>query len=265
MNDRRPPGDSVRLPSPLFENAVDSLDLALHFLLESDRHTAHKHAVLSSFHAVELLLKERLHREHPLLVFAKSGGTVSDDARTVGVGEAYARLRNAGVGLDSEDWTALVLLQRHRNRIQHRHFDPDSSYAATTRKALGFALRFARDSLGEDLEQWLGTEVYEAATGEILTHRELVEDASIRVERLDGEVEVTTCPSCGEETLVLDTAVSATNARCFFCLGEFDVETCAHCDRQVESKDFNVDWGACVDCANLMSEREHHPTGFDQY
>ena len=232
--------------SPLFENAVDSLDLAIHFLLHSDRHTAQKHAVLNSFHAVELLLKERLHQAHPLLVFEKVGGSVDDDARTVGVREAYSRLRNAGVELDEQDWKDLRSLQKHRNRIEHRHFDPDPAHKLLTRKALNFIFRFVRDHLEEDLSEWLDEQVYAEAREQVLSHQQMLEDAKKKLRELGVEGEAECCPECGEETFII-TDDFPNNGKCTYCLNEYEVESCDSCGRYGPVSVLH-EWGMCDDC-----------------
>ena len=48
--------------SPIFENAIDSLRIGMEFFQRESSYSSHKHAILTVFHAIELLLKERLHR-----------------------------------------------------------------------------------------------------------------------------------------------------------------------------------------------------------
>ena len=50
--------------SEILENALDSLRMAVGHCRDQELETADKWAILEMFHAIELLLKERLHREH---------------------------------------------------------------------------------------------------------------------------------------------------------------------------------------------------------
>jgi hypothetical protein len=42
----------------LYENAVDSLRIGMEFFLKEKNYSSRKHAILTLFHAIELLLKE---------------------------------------------------------------------------------------------------------------------------------------------------------------------------------------------------------------
>ena len=58
--------------SPIFENAVDSLRIGMEFFQRESSYSSHKHAILTVFHAIELLLKEQLHRINPVLIYRTS-------------------------------------------------------------------------------------------------------------------------------------------------------------------------------------------------
>ncbi len=53
--------------SPLLENAVDSLKVDLEHFLEGTKESSGKHAILTIFHSIELLLKEALYRFSPFI------------------------------------------------------------------------------------------------------------------------------------------------------------------------------------------------------
>lgn len=46
--------------SPIYENAIDSLRIGMGFFLKDAGYSSRKHAILTVFHAIELMLKERL-------------------------------------------------------------------------------------------------------------------------------------------------------------------------------------------------------------
>ena len=77
----------------LLKNALDSLTLGLEFAL-SDRQDKSKLklAVLLVAQSVELLLKERLRREHWSLIYRNVDRAGSYDAITVSINEAKKRL-----------------------------------------------------------------------------------------------------------------------------------------------------------------------------
>jgi hypothetical protein len=55
--------------SPIFENAIDSLSIGMEFSQRESSYSSYKHAILTVFHAIELLLKEQLHRTNPVLIY----------------------------------------------------------------------------------------------------------------------------------------------------------------------------------------------------
>ena len=70
----------------LLANALDSLYHALdHLVPPGDQAVAkdYNRAILDVSHVVDLLLKERLHREHPALIWRKVEAYPSLDAQTV--------------------------------------------------------------------------------------------------------------------------------------------------------------------------------------
>jgi hypothetical protein len=77
--------------SPIYENAIDSLRIGMEFFLKEDGYSSRKHAILTVFHAIELLLKERLAQTNPILIYKNIDAKITDDAMTVGVREALTR------------------------------------------------------------------------------------------------------------------------------------------------------------------------------
>ena len=60
--------------SPIFQNAIDSLRIGMEFFQRESGYSSHKHAILTVFHAIELLLKEQLHRTNPVLIYKNIDG-----------------------------------------------------------------------------------------------------------------------------------------------------------------------------------------------
>jgi hypothetical protein len=107
------------IASAIYENAIDSLGIGMEFFLKEDSYSSRKHAVLTVFHAIELLLKVRLARTNPILIYKNIDAEITDDAQTVGVRAALTRLENLGLGIPAEERKTIENIQRVRNRIEH--------------------------------------------------------------------------------------------------------------------------------------------------
>ncbi len=140
----------------LVENAVDSVAHAIELMAWrdiSDERSRLKQAILSVAQGVELLLKERLRRVHPSLVWEDVDKYPRLDARTVGVEKAIHRLKSIGaVVLDESDITLIKSLRNTRNAIEHFSWQTTRKEASLiVGQALSFAVDFAQRHLGYDI------------------------------------------------------------------------------------------------------------------
>ena len=81
--------------SEIYENAVNSLRIGMEFFLKETNYSSRKHAILTVFHAIELLLKEQLSRTNPILIYKNIDAKITEDAPTVGLRESLARLEKS--------------------------------------------------------------------------------------------------------------------------------------------------------------------------
>src|SRR5271169_1509319 len=109
--------------SKIYDNAVDSLQIGMEFFIKETGYSSRKHAILTVFHAIELLLKESLAQTNPILIYKNIDAKITDDAQTVGVREALTRLENLGIGVPAEEKKTIENIQRIRNRIEHHKYD----------------------------------------------------------------------------------------------------------------------------------------------
>lgn len=103
-------------------------------------------------HGVELLLKERLRKVHPVLIWENVDKFPSLSARTVTVDVALGRLSKIG-GLEflEDDVDLIKSLRDTRNAIEHYAWSTTKNEAdRIIGQALGFALHFANAELGHD-------------------------------------------------------------------------------------------------------------------
>lgn len=152
MKDAKQPDISFEL----VENAVDSVSHAIELMAWKDienEGSRYKQAILSVAHGVELLLKERLRRVHPSLVWENVDHYPKLDARTVGVDKAIHRLYTIGaVQMAESDVTLVRSLRNTRNAIEHFAWKTTRQEAsAIIGRALSFAVDFAQRELGHDI------------------------------------------------------------------------------------------------------------------
>ena len=134
--------------SAIFENAVDSLRIGMEFFLKETSYSSRKHAILTVFHAIELLVKDRLAQTNPILIYKSIDIKITDDAQTVGIREALTQLENLGLGIPAEEKKTIENIQRVRNRIEHHRYDHNEAEDETIIAAsLKFILYFVEFEL----------------------------------------------------------------------------------------------------------------------
>ncbi|PZR13247.1 MAG: hypothetical protein DI536_13250 [Archangium gephyra] len=136
----------------LLDNGVDFIRSGIEsFILKETKDARdYKYALLHLFSGTLLILKERLRREHPSLVFTK----VTEDRETVDFAEVQARLAKcAGIALSEADTKILKRAQKLRNSIEHYEFDLNLHYADSVIAELTVFLEsFLGNHLGASLE-----------------------------------------------------------------------------------------------------------------
>jgi hypothetical protein len=142
----------VDIKFDLLSNARDSLDRALELVAWGDQqHDARrlKQAIQSVAHSIELLLKERLRRLHPSLIWEQVDRYPNLNARTVGTELAATRLQSIGsVSFLAADLELLRSLRATRNAIEHFAWTTTKQEAdAIVGRALEFAFHFASAEL----------------------------------------------------------------------------------------------------------------------
>jgi len=158
-------GTETNLRLNLLENGIDFIRSGIedYFLRDDVDARAHKYALLHIFAGVQLILKERVRREHGSLIILKVEDAGDDDRPTVGLDAAIARLKAcAGVELSAKEVKLLTDVRRVRNRLEHYAAEIDLK---RTQYWIGrlceFVYFFLRDHLGADLWQLLPTDVVE--------------------------------------------------------------------------------------------------------
>lgn len=247
--------------SEILENALDSLRMAVAHYRDEELETADKWAILEMFHAIELLLKERLHREHPLFIYKNIDQKIEGDSLTVGLREILNRFENLGVDIPAQYKKILQDLQKRRNRIEHHRFVPAESHKHVLGEALKFISYFLEEHLEEDLESHLPAALFEEVKYLVLSYEDLVRRAEIDAEavlqRFDPKeqsmIDIATCPECGNSTLVI--GADEGYDKCYYCDEQVEVCACPECGTYV-SPDELTGTGICDNCFGDKIERD---------
>lgn len=244
--------------SAIFDNAIDSLKMSLRHHADDDLPTKDKWAILSLFHCIELLLKERLYREHPILILDNID-QYRRQVYTVSFGKMLERFKNLNVNL--KDWNKTIKwIQDRRNEIEHYEYSSHPADENELGRCLQFIRYFIESHLEEDIVDLLTPDLQAEVSELIVSYDELAERArasvKFEVEKSswggDGdEAESGWCPECNDETLLL---VPGEPSRCFLCKDKFRLSRCDYCSSRF-SGEFN-DLNICDDCFSYRAERD---------
>lgn len=200
----------------LMTNAKDSFRRAIELLAHAEIGTEHaqlKHAIMSSAHCIELMLKERLRRVHPAFIWESIDKCPKLDARTVTAEQAVVRLKNlANVCIGQKDEQTLRTLRITRNTIEHYEWHASVVDARViVGKSLSFAILFASEHLALDLAQpFMLDDTWKTLLNDLF---EFTSEHGARLEeRLsEGGIPAVPCRECGATT------VSLLSGECSLC------------------------------------------------
>ena len=239
--------------SDIYTNAVDSLRIGIENFLKEPGYSSRKHAILTLFHAIELFLKEQLHRTNPILIYRNLDARITDDSITVGIKEALTRLENLGLGLPRQPQEVIEKIQKRRNRIEHHRYDHKEEDEAIISESLAFIMFFADSVLKAKLENDVPPETLRAIQSMVYDRQDRYWIAMYRLEQwmheiwpdwdneesdTPGEFSGTLdCPICRQSYLVIG---HHTKPFCFHCNTSIDAVECEDCGRT-----YLADEGCC--------------------
>jgi hypothetical protein len=158
LGELAPAGAGLKLSLSLLDNAYGSLNDSLEQAESGDfagEHRRWKLAIFLLVHALELLLKERLRREHRLLVYSN----VDKPRHTVSMEVALERLRAVGVAIDATDERTIRKAIDWRDRIAHYEVEIHLDDAKRAYAVLfEFAHTFHRLELDGDLHRHIASD-----------------------------------------------------------------------------------------------------------
>jgi hypothetical protein len=220
-----------KLQMSLIQNSISFATEALSKAVLADQSPSQwKFAILSLIQAIELAIKERLRREHSVLIFAN----IDDPKHSVSLEISLKRLIKIGkVNLSERDINAIHTAREWRNLITHYEFE----FSIVTIKSVfailfGFYLEFNRNQLQQHIEMLLPTDLWTQAIKINTYFEELKSRAVKRIqeENIDKQ-RLWSCKVCNADTVVVHETgnVNSLYAVCYTCGYNEDIVYCAKC------------------------------------
>jgi len=210
----------------LLQNANSFIEEALSKAILAENKTLQwKFAILSLVQAIELAIKERLRREHQVLIFSD----IDNPKNTVNITVAFKRLKNiCGITITEKEAEAIHNVKQWRNLIVHSEF----AFKAHTAKIafatlLGFLEEFNRKHLDLNLQEILPEELWDEALSINDFYKELVKRAEIRLNEEEIDIElIWDCRQCGWHGFVIQDEINT----CYLCGYKYDeIVECVKC------------------------------------
>ncbi len=209
----------------LLQNSHDFVDEALKkaILAETDP-INWKYGIFGLVQSIELLLKERLRREHPILIFKN----IDDPKHTVGLDLAIKRLKLlSSVEISKIDLKAIDLAKKWRNQIVHYEFEINpKELKLVFAQLLGFSMQFNKIHFDISLDSKINFKSWNEAIKIIEYSSELYKRAIDIIGKENREPDyIWNCPNCGYETFVVKDGINT----CYICGFAEEVIECFDC------------------------------------
>lgn len=203
----------------LLGNGLDFIISALEHIKDPQTERKIKYSVLHLSSGIELVLKERLRREHWALVFnepakANLKAYEAGDFTSVNFKDCIKRLIDiCGVDILSDHQKELLIFRTKRNRFEHFGVvDSAKAIISSSAKALNFLIDFINKELSDELaeeENELIEDIRRKLSDFSLFTTERLHEINKKLEENETVVE---CPRCAQKVLVL-----SEGANCLFC------------------------------------------------
>lgn len=228
------------------------------FLIESLDNYKDKKISFSILHAtiaVELLLKARLCKIHPNLIFKDIDSIQIANGFTVPLSVLPLRLKNLGVKIGDRENQLIKKVAKWRNDIVHYipTHEPETA-KVTLCQLYNFAISFLKNELGEDIKNILPKKFYSLMHNTIDELRQIIDEAkrkALKKGHVDNEC---SCPICNIKGVI--SILNENEAYCYLCMQKLFASTCgAGCGKNlyVEYKYKN---DGCEECVKEAEESE---------
>jgi len=220
----------------LLENGLNFIFSGLSSLGRSKRDRAdYKFGILHLTAGIELVMKERLRREHWSLLFenincANKVALAAGNMKSVEFDSLVARLNGiAEIKIKSHEKKAIQELRKQRNKIQHLHISESrEAIESIAAQGVGFVLDFIEKELPVITLNEKEINVLESIKELLKDFRAFLEKRLDYVmpelkKHTDSDGVVVECIRCLQKTLILGDG----SPRCLFCNSTFDPSSCA--------------------------------------
>jgi hypothetical protein len=222
--------------------------------LENHKNGKHDFAIVHAVTAAELLLKERLARIHPALIFRNVDAPTFQAEQTISLAKLPQRLRNFGVEIKAQDAKLVGQFAEWRNEIVH-HMPSFDAKAAESQlpHLLDFLAAFLRTELQTLLEDFLPKEMFRIA-GVLLKEWERVVAQARAQAQKEGNILSDPCPACGATAVLC--LRDEKRVFCHLCESKhYHYDHCTNCGRQTVSSFGYFDEGNwCDSCIQGIGE-----------
>ena len=217
----------------MIQNALDSLNEAVEYYLNGKKYSdkrCYKYCIIMLYHTAELLMEEKLYREHPVLICEK----IEDYDRnrvlekTIGFNSALQRLTkicNCDIG---HYYNNLRNLSIERNKIQHYEIDIEVNslinIIIASFSSIEYLLYNVLEVKYEDYEEYISIEqiniLHNDKEARKKRREDIFKDISAEnlkregIEYLENKHISFPCPCCGETEVVV---CKNNRIECLFC------------------------------------------------
>jgi HEPN domain-containing protein len=231
------------------------LTSAKQFLVEAlgnHRDRKRSFAIVHAVTAAELVLKERLARINPSLIFKNIDVRSFRGEQTISLSKLPQRLVNLGVQVDPKELELIAKFAEWRNQIVHHmpSFDEESADRQLP-LLLDFLAVFLRRELHTLLEDFLPQSLYKTASALLQEWERVIQKARAQAQ-VEGNVLSEACPDCG--TVGVLCFREEKRVYCHLCSSQhYRYDRCTQCGRQTVSRFSSFDAGnycdSCIDDA----------------
>jgi len=240
----------------LLENSQSFLKEALEkAVLAETEPIQWKFAVFSMVQSIELLLKERLKREHSVLIYKN----VDRRTQTVGIKEAIGRLTSiVKLKISKNDSDTIEKASELRHEIVHHEFNIlPKDLKLVFAKLLGFSIKFHNKEFDCKLGDIITEEAFTQIMG-IIEYAKELSDAALKEIKRKGieDWDIFECPNCINDTYVSNDD----DYRCFTCGYSEDMFQCYSCgELHFESNKHEFrNHDMCIICCDRIRDEEDY-------